>query len=172
MKTTSKPPGRPRKQSGRKLVARLPIANGRETPEDDRRAFVEAVCHLIAEKGHSLRSACEKLGVHRQTFERWVAASPAHTCAIAGARAEYRERLVEQAHACQTKWGTPDPQVTMFLLERTQREDFGPEAKAPAVSVTIQLDGATLAALQDLQRRRNARETPVIEAEAQAERRD
>lgn len=126
VRLTSRPPG-----ALMPLVTdTLPTSQGAETLQSDIESIVQAVCVLIGEKGHSMRSACAKMQVNRITVERWVAKSERLTCAVECARSQFRELLMKRALECTTKWDSPDPNVTMFLLERTQREEFAPIPKS------------------------------------------
>lgn len=137
------------------------VRDGVATPAPERAALVDAICVLISEKGHTLTSACDMLSLHRHTVERWCSSSAELGCALARARSVWREQLITSARSCKTKWGTMDPQVAMFLLERTQ-EDYRQSRSSHETQVTVVMDVRSLERLQQLQRRVNA---PVLDAD-------
>lgn len=134
-----------------------------------RNSDLSAACEIISDEircgRQSLDSACELLDYDPVVIRRHMDHSPRCKSLIAAARATYIAQLVGVASECQTKWGTPDPQVAMFMLERCSPERFGPIAKAPAGggNVSITIDLGSLHRLQELQRARSA---PAIEQTA------
>lgn len=47
------------------------IINGHTPKHDEKEGLVNALCVLISEKGHSIRSGCAMLKIKRQTLDNW-----------------------------------------------------------------------------------------------------